>query len=135
MLYSASTTTVPRYYNYTTSHYFEGRREREIRQALVAERGGKCQAAGCNFPPTDLAAELEKNKERAPLEFHHVKHGKNVEGPDKKAFEINEKGMTHRTNEEIKTEAAKTVLLCPTHHALVHRAPETGKNVKFDRRA
>ncbi len=74
------------------------RHRRRVKRTLIAEAGGKCVI--CGYSRCDAA-----------LQFHHL-------DPATKAFHLSLRGVT-RSWAEVRTEAAKCVLLCATCHAEV----------------
>jgi 5-methylcytosine-specific restriction endonuclease McrA len=80
------------------------RRRRAVKEALIAEAGGKCTLCGYDRSP-------------AALQFHHVE-------PILKSFSISEKGVT-RALAKVREEAQKCVLLCANCHAEVEAGVAT----------
>ena len=84
----------------------------ETLKILFALSGGECASPGCNTPV--IALPTETSNARVIGEICHI-NALNPKGP---------RGTTRQTEAELNA-VENLIVLCPTHHTLVDRQPET----------
>lgn len=98
--------------NRCKNRYYVTKRRKDLKKALVAYKGGKCEKCGYD-------------KCIAAMDFHH-------ENPTEKEFGLSQRGLTKSLN-ILKKEADKCLLLCANCHRETHDSLSEFKDITSDK--